>query len=102
MKKIKIFNRRRGFIDNNQGVVIMTVIFALIVIVGGLALLFMLSQIIVPLILLIVLVVVVSVAFKFVFRVKTPKYVSRGIEEAARYGEKGARAGVSWIGRVLR
>ena len=102
MKKIKIFNRRRGFIDNNQGVVLMTVIFAIIIIVGGLALLFMLSQIIIPLLLLIVLVVVVSIAAKFVFRVNAPKYVSRGIEEAAKYGEKGARAGASWISKVLR
>ena len=105
MKKIKIFNRRRYFIDNDQGVIGM-LIMLLLLIIGGIFLLSMLSQAIIPLMLLIILVVVTSVAVKWVFRVRMPTYVgqtaARYGKSAVGYGEKGIKAGASWFDRILR
>lgn len=105
-KMIDMFNnRRRGFTDNTQGIVIMTVIFLLILIVGGIALLFVLSKIIVPLIILIVVVIVASVVIKWVFGVKTTKYIGKGVEyaggRAMGYGQKGIRSGATWFGKLI-
>lgn len=99
MKKIDIFNkRRRGFTDNNQGIVLMTVIFALVIIVGGIALLLVLSQIIVPLIILLVLVIVSAFVAKYLFGLKAP---FRAVEVAGEAGMQYAKKGAGWFERLI-
>ena len=99
MKRIDIFNkRRRGLIANNEGIVIMTVIFALIVIVGGIALLWVLSQIIIPLIILMVLVLVFAYVIKYWFGRKEP---FRAVEAVGEAGVRYVKKGASWFERLI-
>lgn len=102
MKKIEIFNKkRRGLTGNDQGVVIMTVIFALIVIVGGIALLFMLSQIIVPLIILMVVVIIFSIVLKRVWGVDAPRAIGKGVMAVGTAGVPYATKGASWFTKLI-
>lgn len=105
MKKIDIFNkRRRGFTDNNQGIAVMatlTALMPLLVIVGIIVVIWMLSQFIVPLIILIVVIIVLSVVVKWAFGIRAPKYLTKGVEEAVRYGERGITAGAGWFEKLI-
>lgn len=102
MKKIDIFrNRRRGFTNNNQGIVFMTVIFALIVIVGGIVLLLVLSQIIVPLIILMVVIIIFSVVLKRVWGVDAPRAIGKGVMAVGTAGVPYATKGVGWFGKLI-
>lgn len=101
MKIMEMFSRRRGFTDNNQGIVLMTVIFAAILIFGGIALLWFLSQIIVPLIILLVTVIIFSFVLKRIWGIRAPEALGRGAGKAIRYGERGVKAGASWFETLI-
>lgn len=102
MKKLDIFNkRRRGFTDNDQSVVFMTVIFLLIVVVGGVAVLWMLSQIIVPLIILLVVVIIFSIVLKRVWGVKVPEAIGKGVTAVGKMGVPYVKKGASWFDKLI-